>query len=187
MPAIRIPRLLSGLLVLACCLSLGIAAPRPPDRAAAAIRGQLIGAWRLVSIEYEGDHGREPDPYYGPDCTGLLVYDARGWMSVQIVSAHRASVEVPEDRLTAPLTPESAAARAHAFDSYYAYFGRWRYDAQRGSVIHEVSASLIPEEQGISYSQQVSLEDGRLILTNRGAGRSGLPLRRKIWARVQAE
>lgn len=151
------------------------------DRGAAPTREQLLGAWRLVRIEYQGSHGAEPDPYYAADSVGVLIYDSTGWMSVQIASAARSPVSVPADRRTTRLTPSAALARARAFDTYYAYFGRWDYDPTRGVLTHHISASLIPEEQDMSYFQEVRLVEGRLVMTNRGTAREAPWTRRKIW------
>lgn len=188
MRIVRTPRLILSLLGLVSSLAIGSAAPLAQQGSSAAqLAPALVGTWRLLRIEYQDANGSGPDPYYGAGCSGLLIYDASGWMSVQIVGARRATVEVPEERRGAPLTPEAARARAQAFDSYYAYYGHWRYDPQQRLVVHQVSESLIPEEHDRSYAQQVGFENGRLVLTNRGSGPGGAPLRRKIWERAAIE
>ena len=47
---------------------------------------QLVGAWRLVSIETIRSNGEVIFPFYGKHPEGILMYDGSGWMSVQIVS-----------------------------------------------------------------------------------------------------
>lgn len=153
---------------------------RPPERA------ELIGAWRLARIEYRGPHGLAEDPYYAPDSVGSLIYEAGGSMSVHITQAHRPRVEVPDNRRSVPIDDAGARARARAFDTYYAYFGSWDYDAERGIVTHHVQGSLIPEECGRNYAQRVSFEAGLLVFTNEGSTPEGKVIRRKIWERVTA-
>jgi hypothetical protein len=160
-------------------LGTAAAAAAPPTRAS------LIGAWRLVGIDYRGPHGRLEDPFYHRGSTGLLVYDESGMMSVQIAGANRAVTRVPAARPEAPAaTGDDARARAAAFDSYYAYFGTWEFDAAGATVVHHVERALIPSEDGVSYSQQVGFEDGRLVMTNRHRESDGEYVRTKTWERI---
>ena len=52
-------------------------------------REQLIGAWRLVSIESATPGGAVVDPFFEKGSAGFIVYDASGWMSVQISGPHQ--------------------------------------------------------------------------------------------------
>jgi hypothetical protein len=164
---------------------LGGAAERiPPPHAT---RQELIGAWRLVSIQIEGPTGPTLDPFYNADSTGLLVYDASGWMSVQIVGQHRPAMEAPASRPphdTPHDMPKDAALKAAVLDTYYAYFGTWEYDEAAATVTHYIKASLIPGETGISYSQTVTLEGERLVFTTRRAVAAGTVVQKKVWQRI---
>jgi hypothetical protein len=153
---------------------------RPPTRE------QLIGAWRLVQIEYRGPSGSSVDPFYQPNSSGLLIYDASGWMSVHIVGPNRRAWEVPASRSATPVEDESSTLKSAAFDTYYTYFGTWDLDSKTSTVTHRVSSALIPAETGLSYGQAVSFENGRLIFTNHSGKEGAQTLRRKIWERVAA-
>lgn len=166
------------LFLVASCL-----APLAAARAAPLHREDLVGAWRLVSIEYSGPRGPLEDPFYHAGCTGLLTYDAAGAMSVQIAGAKRPALSAATARAPAADDPD-AKAKADAFDSYYAYFGTWELEGDTGRLVHHVSAALIPGEAGISYSQEATIEDGRLVLTNRQQKSDGAYVRRKTWERV---
>jgi hypothetical protein len=48
-----------------------------------------------------------------------------------------------------------------------------------------VVRSLLPAENGVTYTQKVSLEGGRLIFSNRSGANGEETLRRKIWERVE--
>ena len=146
-------------------------------------RQELIGAWRLVSIQIEGPTGPMLDPFYNEDSTGLLVYDASGWMSVQIVGQHRPAMEAPASRPTHD-TPQAAALKAAVLDTYYAYFGTWKYDEAAATVTHYIKSSLIPGETGASYSQAVTLEGGRLVFTTRREVAGGIAVQKKVWQRI---
>ncbi len=55
-------------------------------------REQLVETWRLISITRITPQGPQSDPFYGEHCSGLLIYDPSGWMSVQIAAGTRARV-----------------------------------------------------------------------------------------------
>jgi hypothetical protein len=50
--------------------------------------------------------------------------------------------------------------------------------------VHHVIRSLLPAESGLTYTQKVSLEGGRLVFSNRSGAKGEETLRRKIWERV---
>jgi hypothetical protein len=149
-----------------------------------AARQQLIGAWRLAAIEYLGPHGETVDPYYQTGSSGIIIYDASGWMSVQITAQDRRKWEPPAVRVPRPVGEEDAALKAEAFDTYYSYFGTWDYDATTSVVTHHVKSSLIPAETGLDYAQTITLERGQLIFTVRSGDPGAETIRRKVWVRL---
>jgi len=157
---------------------------RDAGAAAHVTRQQLIGAWRLVSIEYIGPRGPAADPFYQIDSTGIIVYDASGWMSVHIAAPHRQAWEVPASRAGPAESVRDARRKAAAFDTYYAYFGTWEFDEAASVATHHVRSSLIPAETGLTYEQKVELEGGRLIFTTRSGKEGRESVRRKIWERI---
>jgi len=162
----------------------GPAASLGRDGAPPLTRQQLIGAWRLVSIEYSGPSGPLVDPFYQADSTGIIVYESSGWMSVHIVAPHRRAWEVPASRLSSVAASQDTQLKAAAFDTYYAYFGTWDFDAATSVVNHHVKSSLIPAESGLDYAQKATLEDGKLIFTVRSGNNGEQTTRRKIWERI---
>lgn len=166
------------------CVSLSQAALPEHGVAVHPTRQQLIGTWRLVKIDYSGPSGPLVDPFYQADSTGLIVYDASGWMSVHIVAPHREAWEIPASRASPASTAADARLKAAAFDTYYAYFGTWDLNEAKSTVTHHVQSSLIPAETGMSYSQTVTLEGGRLIFTVYGEDKGEKIVRRKVWERV---
>ena len=173
-----------GVLCFIClCAPLHPAASADRGDPAHLARQDLIGAWRLVRIEYSGPQGPIADPFYGADSTGVIIYDSSGWMSVHIVAPHRQAWEVPASRLSSLAAPQDPRLKAAAFDTYYTYFGTWDFDPATSVVTHHVRSSLIPAESGLNYAQQVTLESGRLIFTVRSGGKGQETVRRKIWER----
>ena len=149
-----------------------------------AISEELVGAWRLVSIQIEGPHGPMIDPFYNADPTGILIYDSSGWMSVQIAGKSRPSMEAPASRPVRPHTVETAQLEAAVLDTYYAYVATWEYDAATSTVTHHIKSSLIPAEAGMSYSQTVALDGANLIFTVRRDAPGGATVQKKVWKRL---
>jgi multidrug efflux pump subunit AcrA (membrane-fusion protein) len=160
----------------------GLAASR--SHSPRATRQELIGAWRLISIEILGPNGTAVDPFYNADPSGILIYDPSGWMSVQIVGQPRPAMEVPASRPAPADAAQDARVKAAVLDTYYAYFGTWEYDEATSTVTHHLESSLIPGETGMSYSQKVAVEGGQLIFTVREETAGGAVVRKKVWKRI---
>jgi hypothetical protein len=164
-----------------------LAAPADRGDTAHLARQDLIGAWRLVRIEYSAPQGPIADPFYQADSTGVIIYDSSGWMSVHIVAPHRRGPEVPATRLSSSAMSRDMRLKAAAFDTYYSYFGTWDFDEATSVVTHHVKSSLIPAESGLNYAQKATLESGRLVFTVRSGGKGQETVRRKIWERVAGD
>jgi len=139
----------------------------------------LIGAWRLVSIDVQGPTGREADPFYGNGSRGLLIYDASGWFSVQIEGADRPSVRVPGAR-PVPAGAPAAAADSKALNSYYAYFGTWSFDPATSVVTHHAKGALYPSEDAAVYPQHVEVVGRRMTFSRTQNGKT----QTKVWERL---
>ena len=155
-----------------------------PAHAPHATRHDLIGAWRLVSIQITGPAGPMTDPFYNADPTGILFYQASGWMSVQIVGQPRPAMEAEASRPPRTETAEDAQRKAAVLDTYYAYFGTWDYDEATSTVTHHIKSSLIPGESGMSYSQSVTLQGENLIFTSRREVAGVATVQKKVWRRI---
>ncbi len=173
----------SILALLVCLAAMLDPAASRAQNAAHLTRQRLIGTWRLVSIDCSGPKGPIPDPFYQPDSMGIIIYDSTGWMSVHIGAPHRPAWKVPASRAPSSAA-EDARLKAAAFDTYYAYFGTWDFDARAAAVTHHVNSSLIPAESGLDYTQKVSLEKGRLVFTTRSGDNGEDIVRRKVWERA---
>jgi hypothetical protein len=136
----------------------------------------LVGAWRLVSIDVQGSAGREADPFYGNGSRGLLIYDRSGWFSVQIEGADRPPVQVPDAR---PV-PAATAADSKALHSYYAYFGTWSFDPVTSTVTHHAKGALYPSEDAAVYPQHVEVANTRMTFSRTQNGKT----QTKVWERV---
>ena len=119
---------------------------------------KFVGAWRPISAEFRSDDGTLIDSPYGPEPQGLLMYDSYGNMSAQLSSKDRKPFAVA-DRLGG--TPEETKA---AFESYQAYFGKFKIDERERTVTHTVTQALLPNWVGTEQRRYYKFEDGKLIL-----------------------
>ncbi len=119
---------------------------------------KFVGAWRLLSAEYRTEDGALAESPYGPEPQGILMYDAQGSMSAQLAHKDRKPFAVA-DRLAG--TPEEAKA---AFETYQAYYGRYRVDEREHVVIHTVVGALLPNWVGSEQRREYKFQDGKLIL-----------------------
>lgn len=172
-----IPRLVVFCAIVTACASCASAPPPKP-----ALTGrELVGAWRLVSIDVAGPSGPELDPFYGRGTQGLIIYDASGWFSVQFMGAGRPTVDVPAQR---PDPAADAGPKAAALDSYYAYYGTWEFDAATSTVIHHSMGALYPAETGVTYRQRVDIVGSRMTFTRSQGDAAHRRVQTKTWERV---
>jgi hypothetical protein len=134
----------------------------------------LIGAWRLVAIDVQGPSGRETDPFYGNGSSGLLIYDASGWFSVQIEGADRPPLTVPKSR------PAATGSDSKVLHTYYAYFGTWSFDPATSIVTHRAKGALYPSEDAAIYPQHVAVIGRRMTFSRTQDGK----VQTKVWERV---
>jgi hypothetical protein len=180
-----------GILILMCHLTVAFAQThsQPAEANREKLRGssvtdQLMGAWRLVSVETTRPNGELIYPFYGRHPEGLLVYDRSGWMSVQIVSDPKPAVPLSDSR--EGFFAASSAEKVAAVDGYYAYFGTWIVDPSGSTVTHHIVHSLYPGERGEEGVRQVSIEGNRLTLVAKTHEMGEDHQRRLVWERVQS-
>jgi len=137
------------------------------------------GTWRLISAEYVGPSGTTRY-LYGRGAVGLLMYDARGHMSAQIMNPERA-LWAGEDRLK-----ESAGEAKESIDTYIAYFGDYVIDNKKMTVTHKVKGAMIPNWTGTDQVRGFEFwGDDRLVLTT-DSKIDGVVYKAKLtWERMQ--
>ena len=161
--------------VLMCCAALAIA----QEPAAAPVKIQaadLVGAWRLVKIETVRPNAEVIYPFYGKHPEGLIIYDASGWMSVQITGAMPGTIS-RDDFLKLP-----AADRAPWLNEYYAYYGTFEIDEIAHVVTHHIVSSLLPYETATTLRRDVALNgDVLTLLTAPRDEGGGKTFNRLVW------
>jgi hypothetical protein len=113
---------------------------------------RFVGTWRLVSITADG----KMDPNRGPYPTGMIHYDAKGYMAVQIMP------DKPRPKFaSASPTPDEAKA---ALSGYTAYFGTYSIDERAHTVTHHRKGNINPGALGDFVRRYEFAPEDRLIL-----------------------
>jgi hypothetical protein len=102
------------------------------------LRDDILGTWELNSYNLSDRSTRLVKHPLGTDATGLLVYSADGYMSVQIMRARRTRYDHPDT------DGGSAAQTAAAASGYLAYSGPFDVDESTHTLRHHTAVSLIP-------------------------------------------
>ena len=138
----------------------------PPLNAA---EKQLVGTWRLVKY----DQGGKPAPSRGPKPTGIIVYDGRRNMSVQIMPDRKR----PKFAGSEP-TPEEAK---EALYGYIAYFGTFEINESAQTVTHHRQGNIDPGGVGVDFVRKYRFETPDRVVLSPVEG----PARDLTWERVK--
>jgi hypothetical protein len=144
------------------------------------VAAKLTGTWRLLSVETIRPNGEILTEWMGRNPTGLIIYHANGLVAVQIMREPRPKFQ-SGSRLEA--TTEEIKA---AYLGYYAYWGKYTINVPDNTIVHNVEASLWPEEVGIANKRYFAFDGSRLVLTTTPFRRAGEERRnRLVWERIQ--
>ncbi|MGQ0579509.1 MAG: lipocalin-like domain-containing protein [Betaproteobacteria bacterium] len=124
---------------------------------AQSLKDQLVGTWKLVSsTRYVGD---TPQPWlFGTNSMRILMYTADGYMCANLMNLDRANFPSGDIR------SGTAAEKATAFDTFFAYCSRFEVNDAERFVVHKVESSLFPNWTGGSQKRFVELNGNRLAL-----------------------
>ncbi len=117
---------------------------------------ELLGTWRLAKYAFTDAEGAVTRPW-GESAEGLVIFEASGQMSAQIMRPGRETVPPPGDGET-----ERPAERA--FRGYMAYFGSYEVDAGAGTLSTRVTGALNPAMVGTTQRREFELAGDRLTL-----------------------
>ena len=162
-------------LLMACGLVFALAgatrvmADGEQGKSQAELRKPFVGTWRLISIT--GGNTSAATTRGKP--TGLIIYDAHGYMAAQIQPDRQ------RPTYTGTPTAEQLAERARG---YTAYFGTYTIDEKAGIVTHHRQGQL--DSGAVDFVRKFELTDGgnRIVLTP--VGGTGAPIQ-LTWERVR--
>ena len=144
-----------------------------PLLASPSVKEQILGTWRLVSIENRESPDKPWEKRFGENPRGYIMYDTTGHMAVQFEKMPAPpKFASGDDRKP---TPDEALA---VYRGYVAYFGTYTVDEKAGAVTHHVEGSLRPSYMGTEQVRPATFEGKRLILSD---GKTF----RVVWERVE--
>lgn len=116
----------------------------------------MVGVWIFGSYETKDIDGSDVRYPLGEHASGMIMYTADGYMSVQISAAERP--EYADGALHGGTDAERAAAAA----GYLAYTGT--YSVHGDVITHHPVTSLFPNWEGTDVPRRARIEDGTLSL-----------------------
>lgn len=120
------------------------------------LQESILGAWTLSSYVIADVSGENREYPLGDDASGLLIYSADGFTSVQISRPGRPAYA------DGALHGGTDAERAPAAAGYLAYAGR--YSVQGDVVTHKPLASLFPNWEGFDVPRRARITGETLTL-----------------------
>ena len=117
----------------------------------------VVGTWKLISVKAQNSDEDVIHPY-GEDPSGMLIYDAKGYMSTVFMRTGRLKF-VSGD----PLGGTSEEIK-EAFEGFDAYCGTYGVNAEKRTVTHHVKASRFPNWEGTDQLRYFEFSGNRLIL-----------------------
>jgi Lipocalin-like domain len=115
----------------------------------AELRRQIVGTWKLVSVNYEDTASKERTPIYGEHPKGIQIATPEGrWLALMTAEGRT--------------VPNTDIDRARALITMIAYTGRYRVEG--GNVITKVEAAWNEGWVGTEQVRAVVFEGGRLTL-----------------------
>ena len=122
----------------------------------------LCGSWRLDSWLTDQADRTTGEPF-GPDPQGMLVYAPDGHMSGAMMRSDRPPLTQPREHAVQFATGNETEL-AEAFNSFFAYAGRWEIGAD-GLVRHHIEVASIPGwARATTLVREVSIAGDRLTL-----------------------
>ena len=120
-------------------------------------REKFIGAWKYVSaVEQYADGTTKPQPRYGENGVGYIIYSAKSKMCVMIMDAKR-------PKWASKKEPTEAELRS-TVNGLMAYAGTYEVNEDEGFVVHHIEVDLAPNRVGTAPKRYYIFEENRLIL-----------------------
>ena len=138
----------------------------------------LIGTWRLRSFKNVSNDGSAVDAF-GAGPVGYIFYNHDGYMSVEIMAAHRAPYH------EADVFGGTPQERSDAIGTYLSYSGPFEVLSDQDQVIHHIEVCSFPNWIGNAQVRFAKLDGDMLTLSTRPMMLQGQERRAEVvWDRV---
>jgi hypothetical protein len=122
------------------------------------LKGQLVGAWTLVSVEVTAKSGTKGPGFAGPTPRGILILDASGRYAAVIGRPDRPKLKTTIRRDMA------AGELGEAARAFGANFGTWSINEAEKTLIRKFEIALIPNNDNNEIKQSINLAKDELKL-----------------------
>ena len=119
---------------------------------------QFVGTWNLVSFEAQPS-AREKMYPLGPDADGILIYEANGYFSAQVMQRDRPNFT------SGDMQNGTVDEISSAYKGYIAYYGDYVIDESEGIITHLVRGSLFPNFIGDDQTRYFKFSGNQLTLS----------------------
>lgn len=144
---------------------------------ATATVAQLLGTWKLVSIEDTVAGKVQPSKQFGPHPQGFLMYEPDGYMCATLVNGDRPSWQ----DTSKPTDPE----KIEYYDTLVAYCGTYKLDPVKSVVTHYPTIAWMPAYVGSTQPRPFRIEADHLIITTKVLD-PAIEKRVLVWERASA-
>jgi hypothetical protein len=140
---------------------------------------QLLGTWKLVSVEDTTQDGRvQPSSQFGLHPHGFLMYEPDGYMCATIVDGDRPPWKAPDH-------PTDAEKMAY-YDTFIVYCGTYKLDSATSTVTHYPEVAWTPAYVGSTQPRPFRFEGNKLIITaTKGFSDPNIKQRVLVWQRAK--
>jgi len=128
------------------------------DQSESDVKQKFIGTWLLKAFEFRRSDGVVVD-VLGKDAVGMLMYDANGHMSGQMMRVDRPSFASGDQQKG---TPEEVKA---ALDGYIAYFGEYEIIEGEKTIIHHTKGAMFPNLVGQDQKRFFEFSGNQMTFT----------------------
>ena len=117
----------------------------------------VVGTWQLMSAKADSAKGDTMYPY-GEDPFGMLIYEAKGNMSVLIMRIGRSKFDSGD-----PFAGTRDEIK-EAFEGFDAYCGTYEVNGEIETITHHIRGCRFPNWEGTDQIRYLKLSNNRLIL-----------------------
>jgi len=139
---------------------------------------QLLGTWRLVSVEGTISGQAQPALPYGPHPAGFIMYQPDGHMCAELTNG---------DTQAKDLTHATQAEKLAHYESFIAYCGTYKLDPATSTLYHYPTVAWTPSYVGSTQPRPFRLDGDKLIITaTHGLPDPNMEKLVLVWQRVKS-
>ena len=135
----------------------------------------LIGTWRLVEWSATTASGDKEHPF-GPKAVGRIAYGTDGSMSFHLMDPSVPPFKSPVRALA------SADEIEAGWKAYFAYFGTYSVDSNKGIVTHHIEGCSFPNWNGTEQKRNYQFDGTSLVLEGQTADQKS---HRLVWKKAK--